>query len=134
MKKRSRKAKRLARPKAKQISPRRGGILAALRRSPLVGVRWYIEREVTYGRITTCERPHGKPPQTQQRALSGEKLEQGAGKLARRFGRQVVAGCGNDSALIGAGAEARGEQRLRRRAEPRRLAVQRDRRNPDYRP
>jgi hypothetical protein len=50
VKKRSRKAKRLARAKAKRILPRRDGIVAALRRSPLVGVNWYIERDVIYPR------------------------------------------------------------------------------------
>jgi len=50
MKKRPRKLKRAAWRKAAQVPVRRGGILAALRRSPLVGVNWYIEREVIYPR------------------------------------------------------------------------------------
>jgi hypothetical protein len=50
MKKRRRRIKRVARPNAARVLPRRGGIVAALRRSPLVGVRWYIAREITYGR------------------------------------------------------------------------------------
>jgi hypothetical protein len=50
MKKGPRKTKRPRRRKAARVPPQRGGIVAALRRPPLVGVRWYIEREVTYGR------------------------------------------------------------------------------------
>jgi hypothetical protein len=49
-KKRSRKLKRAVTRKRARALPRRGGILAALRRSPLVGVDWYIEREVVYPR------------------------------------------------------------------------------------
>ena len=50
MKKRSRNLKRLARRRAAQAKFRRGGIVAALRRSLLVGVNWYIKREVIYPR------------------------------------------------------------------------------------
>src|SRR5207245_7068499 len=64
---------------------------------------------------------------------SSDKLEQSAGKLTRRFRRQVVAGFSNDSALIGAGEEACMLRRLRRRADARGFAVQRDRGNRDLR-
>jgi len=44
---------KLKRPTRRKVAPRllrRGGIVAALRRSPLVRVNWYIEREVIFPR------------------------------------------------------------------------------------
>src|ERR1700730_7859479 len=69
------------------------------------------------GRAAWRDQPTTESDRGSNGALTGEKLAQRAGKLARRFRRQVVTGFSNDSALIRAAEEPRMLLRLPRRPD-----------------